>query len=299
MSNIGFIGIGKMGLPMMGNLISSGHSVIAYDLSSEAIRSAVKRGAASAKNIEDAINNREIIITMLPAGEDIREVYLNENGIISKAKEGTLFIDCSTVDIDSAVSVSAEALVNGMEMVDAPVSGGVRGAEQGTLTFMVGGSELAFTLANPILKSMGKNVVHAGDAGRGQAAKICNNLLLGISMAAVCEAFALADKLGLDRQTLFNISSNATGQCWALNSYCPVPGPVPTSPANNQYAPGFTSSMMLKDLALSQVAANSVGLKTELGAHAERLYRNFCESGNADIDFSGIFEMIKSNDLDK
>ena len=293
MSNIGFIGVGKMGLPMMNNLILSGHSIIAYDHSEDALKNALKKGAFVADNIKEATSSQDIVITMLPAGKDICDVYLGKDSIFSAADSGTLFIDCSTVDIGSAINVHKEATRNEMYMVDAPVSGGVGGAEKGTLTFMVGGTEIAFARAKNILGDMGAKIIHAGGEGQGQAAKICNNLLLGISMVAVCESFALADKLGLDRQTLFNISSNATGQCWALNSYCPVPGPVPESPANNGYVAGFASSMMHKDLALSQLAAQSNGLQTQLGALTEKLYKNFCETGNSDVDFSGIFEMIR------
>ena len=295
MSDIGFIGVGNMGAPMVKNLIGAGHSVVAFDLSQAALENAVAAGAAAAESIAAAAAGRDVVVTMLPAGEHVRSVYLDDGGVLATAKAGALLADCSTVDVESARAVHAEAAGKGFDMVDAPVSGGVGGAEAGTLTFMVGGSEAAFSRAQPVLDAMGKTVVHAGDAGSGQAAKICNNMVLGISMVAVSEAFALADKLGLDRQKLFDISSTASGQCWSLTSYCPVPGPVPASPANREYAAGFTAAMMLKDLRLSQQAADAAGANTELGAEATALYERFCEAGNEGLDFSGIFRMVSGD----
>ena len=230
---------------------------------------------------------------MLPAGQHVREVYLGPNGIVSAANPGTLLIDCSTIDVESARAVAAEAEKKGLFMVDAPVSGGVGGAAGGTLTFMVGGTAQAFQRAESILQKMGKTIVHAGGAGTGQAAKICNNMILGISMIAVSEAFVMAEKLGLDHQKLFDISSKSSGQCWSLTTYCPVPGPVPTSPANRNYEPGFTVAMMLKDLRLAQEAARAAGANAQMGAEAERLYSAYADSGEGGRDFSGIVRFIR------
>jgi 3-hydroxyisobutyrate dehydrogenase len=230
---------------------------------------------------------------MLPSGKEVRAVYLGAGGIIENANAGTLLIDCSTIDVDTARAVAAEAEKRGLLMLDAPVSGGVGGATAGTLTFMVGGSAQAFTRAESILQKMGKTIVHAGGAGNGQAAKICNNMILGVSMIAVSEAFVLAEKLGLDHQKLFDISSKSSGQCWSMTTYCPVPGPVPTSPANRDYQAGFTAAMMLKDLKLSQEAAMAAGAKTQLGADAARIYSAYVESGEAGKDFSAIIRFVR------
>jgi 3-hydroxyisobutyrate dehydrogenase len=235
----------------------------------------------------------EAIVTMLPAGREVRAVYGGQGGLIETAAPGTLLIDCSTIDVATAREVAALARENRLAMIDAPVSGGVGGAEAATLTFMVGGPEAEVERARPILAAMGKAVIRAGEAGAGQAAKICNNMILGISMIAVCEAFALAEKLGLDHQALFDIASKSSGQCWSLTSYCPVPGPVPASPANRGYAPGFTAQMMLKDLDLAQEAARSTAAEAELGRHAAELYRRFVESNGSGTDFSGIIRMIR------
>jgi 3-hydroxyisobutyrate dehydrogenase len=240
-----------------------------------------------------AASGAEVVITMLPWGREVRAVYLGDGGILSRAAPGTLFADCSTIDMATARDVAAAAGNAGMAMVDAPVSGGVGGAEAATLTFMVGGSEDAFARAAPILQAMGKAVVHAGGSGNGQAAKICNNMILGVSMIAVCEAFVLADKLGLDRQKLFDISSKASGQCWSLSAYCPVPGPVPASPANRDYQAGFTAAMMLKDLRLAQEAAQNSGAATPLGAEAAQLYALFAAQGGEGLDFSGIIRFLR------
>ena len=255
MARIGFIGLGNMGLPMARNLLAAGHEVRAFDTAGPAVERAVAAGAAAAADLGAAIGGADIVITMLPAGQQVRGVYLGADGIIGRAGPGTLLIDCSTIDVETARVVHAAAAKAGFDALDAPVSGGVAGAEAATLTFMVGGSEKAFAAARPILERMGKAVIHAGAPGNGQAAKICNNLILGISMIGVCEAFALAERLGLPAQTLFDISSKSSGQCWSMTSYCPVPGPVPTSPANRDYRPGFTAAMMLKDLRLAEAAA--------------------------------------------
>ena len=293
MAAIGFIGLGKMGAPMALNLIKAGHSLKVYDLSLDGVARAVGAGAEGVRSLGEAVSGVGAVVTMLPAGVDVREVYLGGDGILAAAAPGTLFMDCSTIDVATARAVASEAEAAGMVMVDAPVSGGVGGAEAGTLTFMVGGSENAFARAEPVLREMGKAVVHAGGPGNGQAAKICNNMILGVSMIAVCEAFVLAGKLGLDSQKLFDISSKASGQCWSLTTYCPVPGPVPASPANRDYAPGFTAAMMLKDLRLAQEAAQSSGAATPLGAEAAQLYSLFAAQGGGSVDFSGIIKFLR------
>jgi 3-hydroxyisobutyrate dehydrogenase len=293
MSRIGFIGLGNMGLPMAQNLIKAGHQVEGVDVNPMAIEKLKAAGGTSVETAKIAAARADAVITMLPSGKEVRAVYLGPNGIIENANAGTLLIDCSTIDVESARAVAAEADTRDLLMLDAPVSGGVGGAQGGTLTFMVGGSAQAFTRAQSILDKMGKTIVHAGGAGNGQAAKICNNMILGISMIAVSEAFVLAEQLGLDHQKLFDIASKSSGQCWSLTSYCPVPGPVPTSPANRDYQAGFTAAMMLKDLKLSQDAARASGAKTQLGADAARIYSQYVESGEAGRDFSGIIRFIR------
>ncbi len=292
---IGFIGLGNMGGPMAANLVKAGHDVAVFDMSSAAIEKAVAVGAKSRGSASDAAREQDAVVTMLPAGQHVRQVYLGDNGILKHAKAGTLLIDSSTIDVATARDVHAAAKSSGAEFLDAPVSGGVGGATAGTLTFMVGGDETAFGRAKPILEKMGKNIFHAGGAGTGQAAKICNNMLLAISMIGTCEAFVLAEKLGLSHETLFKISSTASGQCWSLTSYCPVPGPVPASPANRDYQPGFTASMMLKDLKLSQNAAQTSGASTPLGAQATALYSLFESAGAGGRDFSGIIQLLRGN----
>jgi 3-hydroxyisobutyrate dehydrogenase len=290
MARIAFIGLGNMGGPMAANLVKAQHQVVAYDLSDAALAAAVANGASKAAGIAEAVKGAEVVITMLPAGKHVREVY--EGAVIGAAARGTLFIDCSTIDVESARVVAAAAAKAGMEMLDAPVSGGTGGAAAGTLTFMVGGSDTAFARARPILEKMGRNIVHAGGSGNGQAAKICNNMILGVSMIAVSEAFMMAKRLGLDAQKLFDVASTSSGQCWALTTYCPVPGPVPTSPANRDYQAGFTAAMMLKDLLLAQEAARTAGATTPLGAGAAQLYSLFVNGGRGAQDFSGIIRMI-------
>ncbi len=292
MTGIGFIGLGNMGGPMARNLIQAGHAVAGFDVVASALERAVGDGATAAASIDEAAAGRGVVITMLPAGEHVREVYLGADGVLSSAAPGTLLIDCSTIDVATARDVSEEAAARGFEMLDAPVSGGVGGAEAGTLTFMVGGEPAPFERARPLLDIMGGNVFHTGGSGNGQAAKMCNNMILAISMIGVSEAFTLADKVGLDAQTLFNVVSTASGQCWALTSNCPVPGPVPASPANRDYQAGFTADMMLKDLRLAQGSAGLTGTATRLGAEAEAIYTRYCESGDGATDFSGIIRMI-------
>lgn len=290
MAKIAFIGLGNMGGPMAANLAKAQHHVTAFDLSEEALKTAVEKGAHKAASAAEAVKGAEIVVTMLPAGKHVRAVY--ETDVLPNVAKGTLLIDCSTIDVDSARHVAALADKAGMEMIDAPVSGGVGGATAGTLTFMVGGKDGAFAKARPVLEKMGKNIVHAGGSGNGQAAKICNNMVLGISMIAVSEAFMLAKRLGLDAQKLFDVASTSSGQCWSLTTYCPVPGPVPTSPANRDYQAGFTAAMMLKDLLLAQQAANAAGASTPLGAEAAQLFNLFVNSGHGAKDFSGIVKML-------
>lgn len=292
-STIGFIGLGNMGGPMAANLVKAGHTVSGFDLSEAALAALEAAGGKRAASVQELASSSDVIVTMLPAGAHVRKVYMGEGGILDAAKPGTLMIDSSTIDVDSARAVAEAARAKGMDMVDAPVSGGVGGAAAGTLTFMVGGPEEAFNRAKPFLDVMGKTIVHTGDAGTGQAAKICNNMILGISMIGVSEAFVLAEKLGLDAQKLFDISSTASGQCWSLTSYCPVPGPLPSSPANRDYQPGFAAEMMLKDLKLAQEAAHSAGAATPLGAQAAALYSLFCNSGGMGVDFSGIVKYLR------
>jgi 3-hydroxyisobutyrate dehydrogenase len=293
MAVIGFIGLGNMGAPMAANLAKAGHRVVGYDINASAAKALAASGVAAAASASDAARGAEIVITMLPAGEHVRDVWLHQGGLIEAVKGSTpLLIDCSTIDVESARVVSEAARVAGFEMLDAPVSGGVGGAMAATLTFMVGGSETAFARGLPVLQAMGKNIVHAGAPGAGQAAKICNNMMLAISMIGVSEGFMLAKRLGLDFQKLFDIASTSSGQSWALTNYCPVPGPVPTSPANRDYQAGFTAAMMLKDLLLAQQAANAVNASTPLGASAAQLFNMFVNSGNAAKDFSGIIRML-------
>jgi 3-hydroxyisobutyrate dehydrogenase len=292
MSRIAFIGVGNMGGPMARNLLKAGHAVTVFDLSEAALEPVIGAGALRATKANDAVRNAEMVITVLPAGQHVRSVYLDD-GLLSAAPKGALLVDSSTIDIDSARAVHAAAKASGFDFLDAPVSGGVGGAEAGTLTFMCGGAEPAFERARPILEKMGKRVVLAGGAGAGQAAKICNNMLLAISMIGTCEAFVLGEKLGLDPQKLFEIASTSSGQCWSLTTYCPVPGPVPSSPANREYTGGFATTLMLKDLKLAQVAAQSAGAPTPLGAEATQLYSLLAAKGCGNLDFSAIIRMLR------
>jgi 3-hydroxyisobutyrate dehydrogenase len=278
---------------MARNLIKAGHQVEGVDLNPASIEKLEESGGVVVETHKIAAARADAVITMLPAGKHVREVYMGVGGIIENANPGTLLIDCSTIDVETAREVASAAEARGLMMLDAPVSGGVGGATAGTLTFMVGGSAQAFTRAQSILEKMGNTIVHAGGAGNGQAAKICNNMILGVSMIAVSEAFVLAEKLGLDHQKLFDISSKSSGQCWSMTSYCPVPGPVPASPANRDYQAGFTADMMLKDLKLAQEAAKASGTVTPLGANAERIYSSYAASGEGARDFSGIIRFIR------
>src|SRR6202451_4363121 len=267
MAIIAFIGLGNMGGPMAANLVKAGHKVVAFDLVAASRDQAKADGAAIAESSVASVKGADVVITMLPAGKHVLSVW---GDVIASMAKGALIIDCSTIDVESAKQAHALAAKHGIASVDAPVSGGTGGAKGATLTFMCGGDAKAFAAAKPVLEKMGKKIVHCGDAGAGQAAKICNNMILAISMIGVGEAFVMAEKLGLSHQALFDVASTSSGQCWALTSYCPVPGPVPTSPANNEYKPGFAAALMLKDLRLSQEAAKAAGAVTPLGAHAER-----------------------------
>jgi 3-hydroxyisobutyrate dehydrogenase len=289
MTTIAFIGLGNMGAPMAANLLRAGHQVRGYDLSPVATDAATALGLDIAASAAEAVHGAAAVVTMLPAGRHVTACYQE---LVPAAAAGTLFIDCSTIDVAAARQAHAVAGAAGMASVDAPVSGGVGGAQAATLTFMVGGDPAAFASAEPLLATMGKRIVHCGDAGAGQAAKICNNMILGISMIAVSEAFVLAEKLGLSHQALFDVASTASGQCWSLTSYCPVPGPVPASPANRGYAPGFAAALMLKDLSLAQEAAVASGVQTRLGAEAQAMFARFAEH-HAGQDFSAIINAIR------
>src|SRR5271163_5233784 len=290
MATIGFIGLGNMGGPMAANLVKSSGHVLGYDLVPGSRETSARDGVQIVANARACVENADIVITMLPAGEHVLSVW---NDIVPLARQGTLLIDCSTIDVASARKAHALAASYGIATLDAPVSGGVGGAKAATLTFMVGGSKAAFAHGKPVLERMGKRIVHCGEAGNGQAAKICNNMILAASMIAVGEAFVMGEKLGLSHQALFDVASASSGQCWSLTSYCPVPGPVPASPANNGYRAGFAAALMLKDLNLAREAAESAGAATELGKHAAAIYRNFVEAGGGTTDFSGIINAIR------
>jgi 3-hydroxyisobutyrate dehydrogenase len=292
MTAIAFIGLGNMGAPMAANLVKAGHEVTGFDIVPQPVAALAAKGGRAAKTAAEAAAAGEVVITMLPAGPQVREVYLGAGGLVAAARTGALLIDCSTIDVETARSVAAAAAGAGFAMLDAPVSGGTAGAAAASLTIMVGGAVEAFGRGRTILEAMGRTIIHTGPSGNGQAAKICNNMLLGISMIGLCEAFALAKRLGLSAQTLFDVSSKSSGQCWALTSYCPVPGPVPAAPANRDYAPGFTAAMMLKDLRLAQQAAAATAAATPLGAAAASLYQLHADRGGGALDFSAIYRFI-------
>lgn len=291
--HIAFIGLGHMGQPMAHNLLKAGFPLSVFDVNTEAVDVLVKLGATSVSSIADVVKNADVIITMLQTGQQVSDVCLQENGVFNAVRKNCLFVDCSSIEIDTTKLLHKLAAEKGIAMLDAPVSGGTAGAAAATLTFMVGGSPENFNRAQPILEKMGKKIIHAGLPGTGQAAKICNNLILGISMIGVSEAFTLGEKLGLDPKKFFEISSNASGQCWSMTSYCPVPGIIEKAPSNNNYEPGFMSKMMLKDLRLAQHAAEHVQASLPLGAEAAELYSLFIQQGNGAVDFSGIINLIK------
>jgi 3-hydroxyisobutyrate dehydrogenase len=286
MATIGFIGLGNMGGPMAANLVKAGHVVRGFDVAAASLAGLAGAGGTAAGSVAEAVAGADVVITMLPAGKHVRAVLTEPGGVFSRAAPGTLLIDSSTIDVATAREMAGAAEAHGFEMLDAPVSGGSSGAELGTLTFMVGGSEAAFMRAQPFLKAMGRNIVLAGPAGSGQAAKVCNNLILGISMLAVAEGFALAQKLGLSAQSLFDISSTSSGQCWSLTTYCPVPGPVPASPANRDYTAGFAVDLMLKDLSLAADAVAATGAGSVIGGKAKDVYARLSAMGLGSKDFS-------------
>jgi len=293
MPKIAFLGLGNMGGPMAANLVKAGHAVTGFDLVEAAKADAAKAGAAIAPDGRSAVVGAEVVVTMLPAGKHVLSAH---GDFLPAATRGSLIIDCSTIDVDSAKKAHEMGTAAGMLTLDAPVSGGVGGATAGTLTFMCGGSEEAFARAKPLLEAMGKKIVHCGGLGAGQAAKICNNMILGATMIVTCEAFALAEKLGLSAQALFDVASTSSGQSWSLTTYCPVPGPAPASPANRGYKPGFAANLMLKDLRLAQEAAASVGAATPLGAEAAQLYSLFVAAGHGGDDFSGVINFLRGSD---
>ena len=286
---IAFIGLGNMGGGMAANLIKAGHEVRAFDLSESALAAAREAGCTTFATAKEACATAEAVVSMLPNGQIVKQVYWDD--VIGHAPEGAILLDCSTIDVATAREVIAVTEAHNYQMVDAPVSGGIAAAAGGTLTFMVGGTAQAFARAEPILAAMGKAVIHAGDAGNGQAAKICNNMLLAIQMIGTCEAFAMAEKLGLDAQTFYDISSVSSGQCWSMTSYCPVPGVGPVTPADNGYQGGFAAGLMLKDLRLAIDAAQKAGARVELGEHAQTIYEAFAKN-NAGMDFSGIIRTL-------
>ncbi|MEA2792400.1 MAG: 3-hydroxyisobutyrate dehydrogenase [Acetobacteraceae bacterium] len=305
MATVGFIGLGNMGAPMAANLVKAGHSVTGYDLNPAALEALAKAGGKVAKTAADAVAGASVVITMLPAGEHVREVYLNQGGLIDVVKgtdvvkgSGPLLIDCSTIDVDSARTVTASAETAGLAMLDAPVSGGTAGAQNGTLTFMVGGTDEAFTRGKSVLEAMGKNIFHAGGPGAGQAVKICNNMMLAINMVGVSEGFLLARKLGLDWDKLHQICATATANSWALSNYCPAPGPVPAAPSNRDYAPGFAAALMVKDVKLSQAAADAAGSPTPLAAMALGFYQQVVDAGDGGKDFSVVFRWLEQQKRD-
>ena len=291
MTHIAFLGVGAMGLGMAANLAKSGQRVVAFDLSAEALARAKAAGCETAGSADEAVAGAETVITMLPAGHHVRTVYAET--VIPHAAKGALVIDCSTIDVESARAVAADAAAAGLRPADAPVSGGTAGSEGGTLTFMVGCDEALFATVQQQLSPMARAVVHAGGPGAGQAAKICNNMVLGVSMLGVCEAFALAEKLALAPERFFEITSQSSGQCWSLTSYCPWPGPVPAAPSNRGYEGGFLTSLMLKDLKLAQEAAARSGATTPLGAQAEALYALFERLGYGGKDFSAVLQLMR------
>ena len=293
MTRIAFIGLGNMGAGMAANQAKAGHAVAAYDLSAKALAGAVAAGCQGAASAAEAIEGAEVVVTMLPAGAHVRAVYAD--AVLPHARKGALVIDCSTIDIETAKAVAAEARAAGLRAADAPVSGGVMAAEAGTLAFMVGCEAADFAAVEAALQPMARVVIHAGAHGAGQAAKICTNMLLGISMLGTCEAFALAEKLGLEADRFFEIASKSSGQCWSITSYCPVPGPVPAAPSNRGYAGGFATAMMLKDLKLAQDAAAKAGATATLGATAEGLYALFDRLGGGGKDFSAILELFRGS----
>jgi 3-hydroxyisobutyrate dehydrogenase len=292
MARIGFVGLGNMGGPMARNLVKAGHRVAVFDIVPALVSRCTEAGAEAAASAAEAARGAEFVLTMLPAGAHVREAWLGAGGMAAASAPDAVLVDCSTIDVATAREVASGS---GRAFLDAPVSGGVMGAEGATLTFMVGGDAGAFARAETVLKRMGRAAIHCGDAGAGQAAKACNNMMLAANMIVTCEAFVLAERLGLSHSALFEVASKSSGQSWALTTYCPVPGPVPGSPANRDYAPGFAASLMLKDLGLATEAAEANGAATPLGSKALELYRAFVEAGHGGVDFSGIIRAIRGH----
>ena len=293
--NIGFIGLGNMGKGMALNLVKAGHKVSVYDINTEVVNNLNSKGCVGCSDLLTLVSDVEVVISMLPEGSHVRDVYLNENGVIAHANKDTLLIECSTIDINTIKNVGEIATNKGMRIIDAPVSGGIVGADNGTLTFMVGGSEVNFNSALLILSDMGKNVIHAGELGAGLAVKICNNMILGTTMIALAESFTMAKKLGLDQKKFFEISSKATGMSWAMLNHLPVANIIETSSANNNFKPGFAAEMMLKDLSLAQNAADSVNISTPIGLKALDMYKEFINQGKGSLDYSAIIKLIEES----
>jgi 3-hydroxyisobutyrate dehydrogenase len=291
MARIGFVGLGNMGGPMARNLAKAGHEVAVFDIVPDLVARCTEAGARAADSAAEAARGAEFVLTMLPAGGHVREAWLGAGGMAAASETGAVLIDCSTIDVATAREVASGS---GRAFLDAPVSGGVMGAEGATLTFMVGGDAGAFARAETVLKRMGRAAIHCGDAGAGQAAKACNNMMLAATMIVTCEAFVLAERLGLSHQALFDVASKSSGQSWSLTTYCPVPGPVPGSPANRDYRPGFAAGLMVKDLGLAAEAAAQTGARTPMGERALELYRRFAEEGGSGTDFSGIIAMLRA-----
>ena len=293
MTRIAFIGLGNMGAPMVVNLIKAGHDVTGHDINHAVVQKMAADGVKMGRSATETARGAEVVITMLPTGQEVRDVWLHQGGLMEAVKGGSpLLIDCSTIDVETARTVSESARRTGLAMLDAPVSGGVGGAVSASLTFMVGGTEEAFSRALPILQAMGRNIIHAGGPGAGQAAKICNNMMLSINMVGVSEAFLLAQRLGLDWNKLFEIATTSSGQSWALSTYCPAPGPVPAAPSNRDYAPGFTAALMLKDVKLAQAAAEATGSPTPLARLAMSFYQAVADAGEGSKDFSVVFRWL-------
>lgn len=293
MTDIAFIGLGHMGLPMAQNLLKVGHRVKGYDINPQALEIFRQKGGEAAKDIPSAVKDADVVITILPEGKHVLSAYEGVEGIFNHVKQNALIAECSTIDIATARYIHTQAEGKGICLIDAPVSGGVGGAQAATLTFMIGGREEDFKSLKPFLDLMGKTIIYCGEAGLGQAAKICNNMVLGITMIGACEAFNLAENLGLDRYKFFEVASQSSAQCWSISNYCPVPGPVPSSPANREYAAGFTAAMMMKDLKLAAQASEMISIPTPLGAEALSLYTLFCNNGGQEFDFSGIMMLLR------
>ncbi len=293
MARIAFIGLGNMGGPMSANLAASGHTVRGFDVVADKVAAAVERGIAPAMSNSDAVAGADIVLTMLPTGVEVREVLMDVDNVLGLINEETIVIDSSTTDLVTTEYIHEQAASRKITFLDSPVSGGMSGAVEATLTFMAGGDTAAIEKIRPILLSMGKTVIRAGGPSAGQAVKVCNNMLLGISMVGACEAIALGEAAGVDHQVLFDVISNSTGNCWSMNVNCPMPGMVETSPANRNYAPGFTATLMLKDLTLSQEAAAKTGAVTQLGEHVRQLYERFCHEQDGERDFSAMLEMVR------